>query len=161
MGSINRVVLMGTIGRNPELKTSINGKPYVHLSLATYRRTKDELGNSRRETQWHKIMLWGKNAELCSTFCGKGSPLYIEGHLANYSKETAGVKSFHLGIVAEQIQFIPGTRVSDAAERGEEDFLGSADNLQSASRGSGPGPVLFSEANYEAGVPSAPLAPLN
>jgi single-strand DNA-binding protein len=156
MGSINRVVLMGTIGQNPELKTSINGKPYVRLSLATYRRSKDELGNSRRETQWHKIMLWGKNAELCSTFCSKGSPLYIEGHLASYSKEEAGAKTFHLGIVAEQIQFIPGTRVSDAAERGEEDFLES----QTGSGGR-PGPVLYSEPAGDSGLVSVPFGPLN
>ncbi len=133
MGSINLVVLMGTIGQQPELKTSINGKPYVRLSLATYRRTKDESGASRRETQWHKIMLWGKNAELCSTFCAKGSPLYIEGHLASYSKEENGTKTFHLGIVAEQMQFIPGTKDFNAAERGEEAF------------GANPGPVLLND----------------
>lgn len=140
---------MGTIGHNPELKTSVNGKPYLRLSLATYRRTKDENGNSRRETQWHKIMLWGKNAELCSAFCSKGSPLYIEGHLASYAKEEAGIKSFHLGIVAEQIQFIPGTRVSDAAERGADEIP------------SGPGPVLYGDGAPEAGHASAPLGPLN
>ncbi|MDZ4084646.1 MAG: single-stranded DNA-binding protein [Bdellovibrionales bacterium] len=148
MGSINRVVLMGTIGQHPELKTSINGKPYVRLSLATYRRTKDEAGHSRRDTQWHKIMLWGKNAELCSTFCSKGSPLYIEGHLASYTKEERGTKTFHLGIVAEQIQFIPGTRVSDAAERGEEDFLE-------------PGPVLHAEATSQGGTSPASFGQLN
>lgn len=161
MGSINRVVLMGTIGQQPELKTSINGKPYVRLSLATYRRTKDEVGNSRRETQWHKIMLWGKNAELCSTFCSKGSPLYIEGHLASYTKEERGTKTFHLGIVAEQIQFIPGTRVSDAAERGEEDFLGTSDPARGTPGELGPGPVLYGEAARDEGATAPSFGQLN
>lgn len=108
VGSINRVVLMGLIGNHPELKVSSGGKPYVHLSLSTYRRTKDANGGARRETQWHKIMIWGKNAELCASFCTKGSPLYIEGHLANYTKEDNGHRTFHIGIVAEQLQLIPG-----------------------------------------------------
>lgn len=161
MGSINRIVLMGTIGQNPELKTSINGKPYVRLSLATYRRSKDELGNYRRETQWHKIMLWGKNAELCSTFCSKGSPLYVEGHLSSFTKEEGGTKTFHLGIVGEQIQFIPGTRVSDTAERDEEDFPGTADPMRDSPGNLEPGPVLHGEATGEAPPASASFGQLN
>jgi single-strand DNA-binding protein len=110
MGSINRVVLMGLIGNRPEVKISSGGKPYVRLSVATYRRTKDDNGHARRETQWHKVMIWGKNAELCASFCTQGSPIYLEGHLTNYSKEEDGKRSFHVGIVAEQLQLIPGNR---------------------------------------------------
>lgn len=125
MGSINRVVIMGLIGNHLELKTSSGGKPYVRLSLATYRRTKDDSGTPRRETQWHKIMIWGKNAELCARFCEKGSPLYIEGHLANYSKEENGKRTFHVGIVAEQLQLIPSFRAKsqDGFKDGEIDPL--------------------------------------
>jgi single-strand DNA-binding protein len=122
MGSINRVVLMGLIGNHPELKTSSGGKPYVHLSLSTYRRIKNSNGSAQRETQWHKIMIWGKNAELCSSFCTKGSPLYIEGHLANYTKEDNGNRTFHVGIVAEQIQLIPGLRHQALGDFGEEEL---------------------------------------
>ena len=119
MGTINRVVILGVIGRTPELKWSRNGKPFVRLSLATHKRTKDLDGNNRRETQWHKVMLWGKNAEICSTFCEKGTPLYVEGHLAPYTKEENGAVSHHISIVAEQIQFIPGSKSARSAERVE------------------------------------------
>lgn len=131
MGSINRVVLMGLIGNHPELKTSSGGKPYVRLSLATYRRTKDDSGTPRRETQWHKIMIWGKNAELCASFCGKGSPIYIEGHLANYTKEENGQRTFHVGIVADQLQLIPGLRAKsdDGFKDGEIDLLDPLDQI--------------------------------
>ncbi len=116
MGTINRVVILGVIGHAPELKFSRSGKPFVRLSLATHKRTKDLDGNSRRETQWHKVMLWGKNAEICSTFCEKGAPLYIEGHLAPYTKAENGAVSHHIAIVAEQVQFIPGTKMARAAD---------------------------------------------
>ncbi len=117
MGTINRVVIMGVIGSAPELKWTRNGKPFVRLSLATHKRTKDLDGNARRETQWHKVMLWGKNAEICATFCEKGAPLYVEGHLAPYKKEENGAVTHHVSIVAEQIQFIPGTKMARSAER--------------------------------------------
>jgi single-strand DNA-binding protein len=119
MGTINRVTIMGIIGQAPELKWTRNGKPFVRLSLATHKRTKDDQGNARRETQWHSVMLWGKNAEICSTYCEKGAPIYIEGHLAPYTKEENGEKSYHLGVNADQIQFIPGTKMAMSSERGE------------------------------------------
>lgn len=126
MGSLNRVVLMGLIGNQPELKISSGGKPYVRLSLSTFRRIKDSSGVARRETQWHKVMIWGKNAELCANFCSKGSPLYLEGHLANYTKEENGERTFHIGIVAEQLQLIPGLRHQALSDFGEEELPNAA-----------------------------------
>lgn len=120
MGSINRVVIMGIIGSHPELKFARNGKPFVHLSLATHKRFKDAEGNLKRETQWHKVMIWGKNAENAAAFCEKGAPLYIEGHLAHFTKEElGGAKSYHVSIVADQMQFIPGTKMALSSDRGE------------------------------------------
>lgn len=119
MGSINRVMIMGLIGSHPQLKFAKNGKPFVSLSLATHKRIKDADGNNNRQTQWHQVMLWGKNAEVCSTYCKKGAPLYVEGHLAPYTKNENGAVTHHISIVAEQIQFIPGTKTASSAERGE------------------------------------------
>ena len=119
MGSVNRVVILGNIGQTPELKWTRNGKPFVHLSLSTHKRFKDHEGNDRRETQWHKVMIWGKNAENCAIYCEKGSPLYIEGHLAPYIKKENGVTSYHISIVADQMQFIPGSKTAVTAERNE------------------------------------------
>ncbi len=119
MGSINRVTIMGLIGAAPELKFAKNGKPFVKLSLATHKRFKDQQGTTKRETQWHSVMLWGKNAELCSTYCEKGAPIYIEGHLAPYSKGESGSLTHHISIVADQVQFIPGTKMAQSSDRGE------------------------------------------
>lgn len=125
MGSINRVMILGVIGQQPELKTSRGGKPYVNLSLATHKRFKDADGNTKRETQWHKVMIWGKNAELCSTYCEKGSALYVEGHLATYVREDSGRSQVQINIVADQIQFIPGSKMALSSERGEFESLSS------------------------------------
>lgn len=125
MGSINRVMILGVIGQQPELKTSRGGKPYVSLSLATHKRFKDADGNGKRETQWHKVMIWGKNAELCSTYCEKGSPLYVEGHLATYVREENGRNQTQINIVADQIQFIPGSKMALSSERGEFESISS------------------------------------
>lgn len=122
MGTINRVVILGTIGHNPEMKFSRNGKPYVRLSLATHRRLKSLEGPPRRETQWHQVILWGRNAEIASSFCEKGAPIYIEGHLEPYEREENGRRSTQVAIVAEHIHFIPGRRVTSRQElRHEED----------------------------------------
>ncbi len=123
MGSINRVVIMGVIGSHPELKLAKNGKPFVRLSLATHKRVKDADGNTRRETQWHKVMLWGKNAETCSAYCEKGAPLYIEGHIAPYTKDESGTVTQHISIVADQMHFIPGSKMAISSDRGEFDNL--------------------------------------
>ncbi|MBK7893274.1 MAG: single-stranded DNA-binding protein [Bdellovibrionales bacterium] len=116
MGSINKVILMGTLGAAPELRQSSGGKPYVSISLATQKRTVKETGERRTETQWHKVTIWGKNAEIVSTYCGKGSPLMLEGHLAPYRKDDAGRMTYHVGIIAENVQLIPGTKSQSGFE---------------------------------------------
>lgn len=133
MGSFNRVTLLGYIGNTPELKTSSGGKPYVSVSLATHRRSKDNQGAIQREVQWHKIMIWGKNAELCAEFCIKGSPLFIEGHLTNYTRDDNGIRSFHTGIIADQLQFLPGRQNANMVETDDE--LESSETFTSGGRG--------------------------
>jgi single-strand DNA-binding protein len=136
MGTINRVMIMGIIGSHPELKFAKNGKPFVRLSLATHKRVKDENGNTRRETQWHNVMLWGKNAETCAAFCEKGAPLYIEGHLAPYTKDEPNGRTYHVAIVADQMQFIPGSKMANSSDRGEFESLQATESLGEADRNS-------------------------
>lgn len=110
MGTINRVVILGIIGQTPEIQFSRNGKPYARLNLATHRRLKSPEGQMQRETQWHRVLLWGRNAEIASSFCEKGAPIYIEGHLAPYQRTENDQSVRQVTIVAEHIHFIPGTR---------------------------------------------------
>ena len=129
MGSINRVVIMGIIGSAPQLKWTRTGKPFVRLSLATHKRVKDEVGNTSRETQWHSVMLWGKNAQNCSTYCAKGTPLYIEGHMAPYTQKEGEKTTYHVNIVADQMHFIPGTKSALSSDRGEFEDIESPSPL--------------------------------
>ncbi|HRK07059.1 MAG TPA: single-stranded DNA-binding protein [Pseudobdellovibrionaceae bacterium] len=120
MGSINRVTLMGSLGSSPERRQTAQGKHYVRLSLATQRRHRHpQTGAVTSQTQWHAINVWGKDADLCLQYLGKGSPVCIEGHLSPYKREVNGPGSelrTHIAIVADRVQLIPGTRAAQMAE---------------------------------------------
>lgn len=135
MGSINKIILMGTLGADPELRQSSGGKPYVSISLATHRRIQKETGERKAETQWHRVMVWGRTAEVVATHCTKGTPILLEGHMTSYKKEVEGRVTYQVGIVAENVQLIPGTKAALSGDRSED--LLSALGSEGAAEGLG------------------------
>jgi single-strand DNA-binding protein len=114
MNGVNQVFLMGYLGSTPELQTSKRGKPYARLSLATHHRTRNDEGETQSMTQWHRVMVWGRNAELCSTYLQKGSPLAIEGALSHYKSERDdGTEVTQTSVTAHRIHFV-GPRANQA-----------------------------------------------
>jgi single-strand DNA-binding protein len=87
MRSINKVVLIGHLGKDPELKYAGNGNPYCNMSIATNEAFKDGDGNLVERTEWHNVVAWGRLAEICSEFLDKGSRAYFEGSLRTRSYE--------------------------------------------------------------------------
>jgi len=86
MSGINKVTLIGNLGSKPELRTASNGNMWSALSLATSESWIDKKTRERREkTEWHKIVIWGKLAEVASKFCDKGTKVYLEGKLETRS----------------------------------------------------------------------------
>lgn len=86
MAYLNKVLLIGNIGKDPEIKTLQNGRKFVSFSLATSKRYRDNNGEQKEETQWHNIVIWGKAAETFEQLgIGKGISLFIEGELVNRS----------------------------------------------------------------------------
>jgi single-strand DNA-binding protein len=80
MAGINKVILVGNLGVKPELKTASNGNKFATMSLATSETWKDRNTGERREkTEWHKIVIWGKLAEIAAQYCDKGTKVYLEG----------------------------------------------------------------------------------
>lgn len=136
MGSVNKVFLLGVLGADPEARQSKGGKSYVRVSLATHKRVTGESGERRTETQWHKVTIWGKNAEIVSTHCLKGSPLMIEGHLSPFRSELDGRMTSHVAIVAENIQLIPGARSNRSTAEATE-FLEQAPSILEGSADTG------------------------
>lgn len=106
--SANKVILVGRLGRDPELRYTQGGAATASLSLATNRHVPGQNGNPDREiTDWHDVVTWGKQAEATAQHTRKGALLYVEGRLQTRSWDGQdGVKRYKTEVVAENIQFL-------------------------------------------------------
>lgn len=114
MASVNKVILLGRLGRDPETRDA-NGTPVCHLSVATSRRYKDRNGERQEETEWHIVVLFGRAAEIAQQYLLKGSEVYIEGRLRTRSYEKDGVKRYSTEIIGESMQL--GARPTDVSAK--------------------------------------------
>ena len=104
---INKVILVGNVGRDVDFRALPSGTHLAKFSLATTdRRSKDENGNPR--TEWHNIVAWGKLAEICDQYVTKGKLLYIEGQIRTRSYEQDGQKKYFTEIHAERMEMLGG-----------------------------------------------------
>lgn len=85
MGSVNKVILLGNLGRDPELRYTPNGSPVATFTLATNEQWKDKDGNKQEHVEWHRIVAFGKLAEICGEYLRKGRQVYIEGSIRSRS----------------------------------------------------------------------------
>ncbi len=116
MASVNKVILVGNCGRDPELRFMPDGKAVANISIATSTKRKDKnTGETIEETQWHRVTFYDRLAEIAGEYVKKGQPLYVEGRL-KYGKYTdqAGVEKSTCDIVATELQLL-GQR--DAGQR--------------------------------------------
>jgi single-strand DNA-binding protein len=110
---VNKVILIGNVGRDPEIKSLPSGIQLATFSLATTdKRFKDESGNPR--TEWHKIVAWRKLAEICERYVTKGKQLYIEGSIRTRTYEQDGQKKYVVEIHAEEMELLGSPRSSDS-----------------------------------------------
>jgi single-strand DNA-binding protein len=117
MAGVNKVILVGNLGADPEMRYTAGGTAVCRLSVATSRRFTDKQGNRQEETAWHRVDVWGKMAETCAQYLSKGRQVYIEGRLKYGSYEKDGVKHYTTDIVAENMQMLGG---SGPGNRGQE-----------------------------------------
>ena len=109
MASINKVILVGNLGRDPELRYIQSGQAVANFSLATNERWRDKEGNNQEKTEWHRIVVWGKSAENCAQYLQKGRSVYIEGKLQTREwEDREGNKRTTTEIVAQTVQFLGG-----------------------------------------------------
>lgn len=108
MASVNKVILIGNLGRDPETcYTAEGGLAICSITVATSRRYKDAQGALQEETEWHRVVLFGRQAEVAQTYLKKGNPVYIEGRLRTRKyTDKQGVERFSTEIVAESLQFL-------------------------------------------------------
>ena len=104
--SVNKVILIGKLGKDPELRHTQNGQPVASFSLATDEYYKKD-GESHKKTEWHNIIVWGKTAESVNTYLKKGKSAYIEGKLTTRSWEDKdGNKRYKTEVIAQNVQFL-------------------------------------------------------
>ena len=102
--SVNKVILIGNLGADPELKSTPNGAAVANLSLATIDTWKDNDGNKQERTEWHRVIVWKKLAEITAEYLKKGSKVYFEGRLQTRSWEDKdGVKRYTTEVVADNM----------------------------------------------------------
>ena len=115
-GTVNKVILIGRLGQDPELKYTQSGVAVLTLSLATDTKSKSPDGNVVENTEWHRVVAWRKQAEVIAQYSKKGSRLYVEGKLITRSwDDQNGIKRYTTEIVSENIQFLDGGRDSSSS----------------------------------------------
>ena len=108
MGSINKVILIGNLGADPELKYTPSSRALCNLRIATTEVFKDKSGQKQERTEWHRVTVWGDQAENCSKYLSKGRSVYIEGKLQTRSYEKEGQKHYATDVVADRVVFLGG-----------------------------------------------------
>lgn len=120
MSSVNKVIILGNLGRDPEIRYTPGGQAVARLSVATTRRYTGRNNEVQEETEWHRVTVWGKQAELCEKFLTKGRQVFIEGRLktSSYEDKKDGTKKYSTEIVAENVQFLGGRGGGGDDDRG-------------------------------------------
>jgi single-strand DNA-binding protein len=102
---INKVILIGNLGADPEMRYTPSGTAVATLSLATSRRWKDRDGNQQDETEWHRVIVWAQSAEFCGNYLSKGSKIYVEGRLQTRKwQDQSGNDKYTTEIIANTVQ---------------------------------------------------------
>jgi single-strand DNA-binding protein len=106
MGSVNKVILIGNLGADPELKYTPSSRALCNLRIATTDVFKDKSGQRQERTEWHRVTVWGDQAENCSKYLSKGRSVYVEGRLQTRSYDKDGQKHYATDVVAERVVFL-------------------------------------------------------
>ncbi len=124
-GSVNKVILIGRLGGDPEVRYTTSGGAVANFNMATNENWTDKSGQKQEKTEWHRIIVWGKLGELCAQYLSKGRQAYIEGRLQTREwTDKEGHKRYTTEVVAQTVQFLgsPGEKGSSADFSTANDF---------------------------------------
>jgi single-strand DNA-binding protein len=137
MAGVNKVILIGNLGKDPEVRYTPDGTAVANFSIATSEEWKDKnTGEKKERTEWHRIVAWRKLGEICGQYLSKGRQVYVEGKLQTRSWEKDGVTRYTTEIIASDVRFL-GTKDSANA-------AGPSANFQNSNM---PGPPISQSAN--------------
>lgn len=114
---VNKVILIGNLGRDPEVRSTPSGQPVASFTLATSRRWRDKNGQKQEQTEWHQIVVWGKQAEIAGQYLTKGKQIYLEGRLQtrSWDDRQTGEKRYRTEVVCDNFQML-GSRASSGGD---------------------------------------------
>ncbi len=117
--SLNKVMLIGNLGKDPEVRYTASGDAVVNLTLATSESWKDKnTGEKKEKTEWHRVVFWGKQAEIIAQYTSKGSQLYVEGQLETRKwTDQAGIDKYTTEIKGRNFSFL--SKKSDGGNQGQ------------------------------------------
>lgn len=142
MAGINKVIIVGRLGKDPEVRQVGQGQSVCRMALATSENWMDKNGVKQEKTEWHNVVVWGKLADICGKYLSKGRQVYIEGRLQSRTwEDPQGQKKYATDIVANTVEFLGS---NGGAERGSS--FGSA---QDSSGGADFGPEPIFNTNDE------------
>lgn len=122
MASVNKVILLGNLGRDPELRYTQSGGAVATLSIATTERWTSKEGERKEKTEWHRVVLWGRQAEVANQYLKKGSSCYIEGRITTREWEDKDKqKRYTTEIVGQTLQLMPRSDGGGGGSRGSNE----------------------------------------
>ena len=122
MKGVNKAILVGTVGKDPDMKSTADGMQIANLSVATSESYKDKSGNKVENTEWHRVSAFGKLAEIIGQYVTKGSRVYIEGKLRTRSYDKDGTKVYTTEIIASELQMLGGGEQKPAKQKGGTNY---------------------------------------
>jgi single-strand DNA-binding protein len=105
---VNKVMLVGNLGRDPEVRSTPSGQSVAEFSLATSRKWKDREGNRQEQTEWHRVVCWGRQAEVAGQYLKKGKQIYVEGRIqtSSWDDKQSGEKRYKTEIICDNFQML-------------------------------------------------------
>ena len=136
MAGVNKVIILGRLGADPELRSSPSGVTTCNLSIATSINWTDKnSGDKKEKTEWHRVVFFGRPAEVIDQYMKKGQQLYVEGRLETSKYEKDGIERFSTNIIGESFNFISGssTQMDDSTQNEFNQTPSQNENMSSAS----------------------------
>ena len=119
MAGLNKAILIGRLGKDPELRYTQDGVAVANFSVATSEEWKDKNGEKQERTEWHDIVAWKRLGEICGEYLSKGKQVYVEGRIQTRSWDKDGVTQYRKEIIASDIQFL-SPKNEDSYEKPQE-----------------------------------------
>lgn len=132
MAGVNKVIIVGRLGTDPEVKNISPEQTVCRLSVATSESWTDKQGTKQERTEWHRVVVWGKLAELCGKYLSKSKQVYVDGRLQTRSwEDDNGGKKYTTEIVAKTVQFLDAPQKREEKPKNYADLTAAAPNFDS------------------------------